>query len=118
MVFPDDVLNKIETEFEEKDKALVMDLLRKCLAEYDDTLLEGRERIVRCILFGTNGSIEQLKIHIDYAIRDYRDVIVQAEYDDEMNWLRNFIRPFGNDAITEEDLNIDDSDSEGDDLPF
>ena len=118
MVFPNDVLDKIEAEFEEKNKSLVMDLLSDCLLKYPDELLANRERIVRCILFNTNGSIEQLKIHIDYANQDYRDIIVQAEYDNEMNWLRNFNRPFGREAIIEEDLNIDDSDSEGDDLPF
>ena len=91
---------------------------RKCFSEYSDTLLEGRERIVRCILFGTNGNIEQLKIHIDYTNRDYRDIIVQAEYNDDMNWLRDFNRPFGSEAVIDEDLNVEYFDPEGDDLPF
>jgi len=111
MVFPDDVLSKIEAEFEEKNRVKVMELL-------SNHLVEPHERIVRCTLFETNGDLEQFKINIDLANHDYRNIIVQAEYDDEMNRLRNFNRPFGNEAIIDQDFIIDDADREGDDLPF
>lgn len=116
-MFPKDITNKIKTEFKGKEKiSEVFKLLSEYYRNWDD---DDSFRLARCLLYETNGNIEELGINIKLANSDPRDIIGQAEYDSEMNWLRNFNRPFGEERITQEDLDSEKyiaSDDDG--LPF
>ena len=116
-MFPKDITHKVRTEFKETGKKreafkLLSDYYRGW--ENDENF-----RLARCLLFETNGEIEKLKQNIELANVDPRDIIHQAEYGDGMDRLRNFNRPFGEEKITQEDLDNDKiipSDDDG--LPF
>ena len=54
--------------------------------------LEG-DRLIRCALFLSRGSIEGLKSAVDLGKTDYRDLIVAAEYDQKDHHLRDFNQP-------------------------
>lgn len=116
-MFPKDITNKIKTEFKGKEKiSEVFKLLSEYYRNWDD---DDSFRLARCLLYETNGNIEELEINIKLANSDPRDIIGQAEYDSEVNWLRNFNRPFGEERITQEDLDSEKyiaSDDDG--LPF
>ena len=116
-MFPNDITTKIRTEFggrEEPKQAL--SLLLDFYRNWEDDV---HFRLARCLLFETNGNIQKLKENIQLAHTDWRDLIVQAEYDQTMRRLRNFNRPFGNEAITQDDLENDKFVSSNDDgLPF
>ncbi len=101
-MFPNDVTQKVRTEFRESNKKReAFKLLSDFYRNWDD---DANFRLARCLLFETNGDIEKLKININLANSDPRDIIIQAEYDHEMNWLRNYNRPFGEEKITQEDV--------------
>lgn len=117
-MFPKDITDKIKTEFTSKEAATKA---FKILSDYYrgwDTDINFR--LARCLLFETNGDIEKLETNICIANDDPRDIMIQAEYDTELNRLRNFNRAFGEEKITEKNLENDRdwASDVGDDLPF
>ena len=101
-MFPKDITKKIRADFKEADKIkeafkLLSDYYREC----DD---DENFRLARCLLYESKGKIEELEENIKIAKADWRDTIISAEYDNEKNWLRNFNRPFGEEKITQTDL--------------
>ena len=92
-MFPKDIVEKIRADFKDYDKIRqAFELLSDYYRNWDDDV---DFRLARCLLYETNGNIEALKANINLANIDPRDMIRQAEYDKDMNWLRNFNRPFG-----------------------
>lgn len=69
-------------------------------------------RIERCVLFGTDGSLDQLRRNIDFD--DYRDVILSAEYEGDEH-VRDMNFPFDSAECYSED---DVFPGAPDDLPF
>jgi hypothetical protein len=104
-MFPKDITQKIRTDFKEPNKIReVFKLLSDYYRDWDDDV---NFRLVRCMLYESNGEIEKIQENVRIAKTDWRNIIVYVEYDNEMNWLRNFNRPFGEEKITQEDLDND-----------
>lgn len=125
-MYPEDIRQKVKAEFKEKNKIkmvfqLLSDFGKDWHFDYEN------DRILRCILFQTDGNLDTLKANIETANVDWRDIILQAEYEhneeiDELKRLYNFERPFAEATVTEADLeeeNKDENLNEYDgDLPF
>lgn len=58
-------------------------------------ILEGKEpwRVVRAVIFLSEGDVEKLRHNVHQAVMDYRDVLYWSEYDSEKR-IRDFNRPF------------------------
>jgi hypothetical protein len=80
-------------------------------AELAGSLIEGHVekhpdhsgRVIRCVLYLANGSLDELAAMLEAASRDYRDVIFWAEYTGyttkEPRRIRNFNMPFGSENL-------------------
>lgn len=116
-MYPEDIRSKIQNEFStktEQQKAFtLLSAFYKKLGWADDPSF----RLGRCLLFQTNGSLQEIQNNVELGLADPRDIMVQAEYDLKMNRLRNFNRPFGEEALKAEDLEPPSLPS-SDDLPF
>jgi hypothetical protein len=68
----------VEREFEPRDHARVF----ATLAEYGSDVMEGRapERVQLAALKLSAGNLAELREHIESAKRDFRDVLLAAEY--------------------------------------
>ena len=87
MVLPSDILQRIRTDFDERDAAAVV----RSLEAY-----AGREsdRVRRCVLHLSAGAIDKVAHFVEAANTDYRDVIFWAEYDRQDRRVRDFSRAF------------------------
>jgi hypothetical protein len=89
-----DIQGKIHLDFEE-DYDLVITLMSdwfKYMTEYYKPF-EGI-RIARCIIYSAGGDLNKLDYAFQLAKRDWRDVIVAAEYNMEDLRVRDFNNPF------------------------
>ncbi len=84
---PHDILDRITGEFSEFESRRVIKLLS---AYYGPE----RDRVVRCILHLSEGSIERISLNTGTANIDYRDIIYFAEYDGDDRQLHDFRKPF------------------------
>jgi hypothetical protein len=57
------------------------------------------DRLSRCALFPAAGSLKKLEEEVALGRTDYRDLIVAADYDRFLIQLRDFNRPFGEEAV-------------------
>ena len=91
-----DILTQIGIQFEENYKT-VLQILETELAEND---FLNSDRIIRCIIFLSENSVEKLNENINSAKIDWRDIILWAEYENnERNQpilKRDFNKPFEN----------------------
>ncbi|MEO1448678.1 MAG: hypothetical protein AAFV07_04075, partial [Bacteroidota bacterium] len=113
-MYPPDIQQKVTAEFGEQN---VIREVYRLLSDFYRTQDEDTHfKYARCLLFKTDGNLDKLKAHIKLALKDTRDIVAQAEFDSAMNWVRNFNRPFGQEAITQADqqeVGMDD-----DEFPF
>ena len=94
----EDILTKIENDFAPDDAEIVreslLDAIRQKPKLYND-------RVLRCILFVSEGDLNKFEEAHKSAETDYRDLIVSAEYAcgkhemDDWKRSRNFEHPFG-----------------------
>ena len=86
-MLPKDIRNRIRRDFSIDKYSLVESLLDQ---------YSGREpdRVMRCIIHLSNGSYEKLKVNIETANLDYRDIILFAEYDLNDRQINDFKKPF------------------------
>ena len=91
-----DILAQIAYQFGENYK-IVIGILETELSESD---ILNSSRIIRCIIYLSENSIEKLRENINSAKIDWRDIILWAEYEnDEKNepkLKRDFNKPFIN----------------------
>ena len=91
-----DILTQIGIQFEENYKT-VLQILETELAEND---FLNSDRIIRCIIFLSENSVEKLNENINSAKIDWRDIILWAEYENnernEPILKRDFNKPFEN----------------------
>lgn len=71
-----DILEKIISDFGDR-YSKVIDILEKAFSDYD--YLQN-DRIIRCIIFLSEKSIQKLRQTIEVAAYDPRDVMFWAEY--------------------------------------
>ena len=77
MTFKDDIIERINTDFEESaNKATTMLIDAITNVDYLKT-----DRVIRCIIFLAKGNLTDLKRYIETATYDTRDVMLWAEYE-------------------------------------
>jgi len=87
-----DILGKVNKDFETPEEAaLALSVLADFLVQNQEL---SSDRLVRCIVFVANGDLNRLEQAIDLAKKDYRDLIVWAEYDDKDERVRDLTNPF------------------------
>lgn len=92
-MYPPDIIQKIRQEFVDRDKVReALKLISAYSLNWDGT---ESFRLIRCLLHGTHGNLQQLRKNIDLARMDWRDLIIQAEYEGGAQQLRNYNHPFG-----------------------
>lgn len=116
-IFPKDIQDFIKANFSGKDFTEIILLLYDFQSGSQDTSL----RIIRSLLYVSSGSISKLKEEIR-QFDDYRDLLLSAEYDNQLEMKRNFNNPFGEEHKLNTGLE-DSKDSKSlqnseDDLPF
>jgi hypothetical protein len=90
-----DIINKIKSDFGEgSNEALEILINRLEQLEY-----LNNDRIIRCLIYLSKGSIKELNHFIDLAQQDPRDLIMYAEYKEGSNFenfkrLRDFNKTF------------------------
>jgi len=94
MTFKPDIIRKIQTDFDDKSSEVFKMLNKAIEAKYFKA-----DRVIRCIVFLANGSIDELNKLIRVATNDTRDVMFWAEYEKlngDFNYkrLRDFNKAF------------------------
>ena len=76
--FPDDITRRMVAWFSEPDRSIALALLSRAVI-HDGKLADDRLR--RCALVASKGSLEKLQYYVGLLAIDYRDVIVAGEYE-------------------------------------
>lgn len=90
--FPHDVYKQLEIDFKSNSKKAIT-LLSIAISSFDYI---RSDRIVRCIVFLSDGSISKLKKNIELATTDPRDVMFCAEYTERDKTTPLRVRNFNN----------------------
>ena len=91
-MLPQDVVTKVQHDFSKDDAGAIVQLLTELQAE-DPRVFS--DRILRCIVFSAQGRFDWFASQVELARLDWRDVIMNAEYDrDWKNHIRHFELPF------------------------
>jgi hypothetical protein len=90
MSIPEDIVTRVERDFPH-DSGTV--LQRFVMLHREDAALFSY-RILRCVVQAAGGSVSRLEPLIELARKDYRDLIVAAEYDADWKRLRDLSEPF------------------------
>jgi hypothetical protein len=91
---PDDITRRVEAWFSEPDRSIALALLSRAVI-HDGKLADDRLR--RCALVASKGSLEKLQYYVGLLAVDYRDVIVAGEYEvsgGELARVRNLTTSF------------------------
>jgi hypothetical protein len=93
-----DIINRIESDFgENSNKA--KEIIINRIGDFEHLL--KNDRIIRCIIYLSKGSIKKLNYFVDIALQDSRDVMLYAEYKqgstfENFKRLRDFNNTFEN----------------------
>lgn len=91
-MLPQDIMTKVRQDFPEADAASILLLLEELQKENPKIF---SDRILRCIVFCAAGRFDEFASAVALARVDWRDVIVNAEYDrDQKIHRRDFNLPF------------------------
>jgi hypothetical protein len=85
-----DIQNRVSRDFSLADREKANSVLVQLCHE----LGGGELRILRCIVFLSQGELSRLAHYADQARMDARDVIYWAEYDDQDRQIYDFQKPF------------------------
>lgn len=89
-MLPQDVNTKVRRDFPKDDAVVILQLLSELQKENPRVF---SDRILRCIVFSAHGSFDEFACAVALARIDWRDVIMNAEYDGEIR-RRKFELPF------------------------
>jgi hypothetical protein len=95
MTIKQDIQERITADF--KESAIIANEI--LIAALSKTEYLRTDRIIRCIIYLSDGDLSKLRKYIDTAIYDPRDVMLWAEYDkmgidENPIQIRNFNRTF------------------------
>jgi len=91
-MLPQDIITKVRQDFSEDDAIAIIQLLSELQNENPRIFCD---RILRCIVFSAKGRFDEFACAVALARIDWRDVIVNAEYDrDRETRRRDFELPF------------------------
>ncbi len=91
---PDDIARRVAECLSEPDRSIALALLSRAVI-HDGKLADDRLR--RCALVASKGSLEQLRYYVGLLAIDYRDVIVAGEYEvveSKLARVRDLTMPF------------------------
>ncbi|MCD2259323.1 hypothetical protein [Psychroserpens luteolus] len=92
----EDIKQEVKHLFED-DYMTVMSILSTFLLKHEQI---NTSRVIRCVIFLSEGNIVAFKNYLECARIDPRDVIFWAEYENlegsNLKRLRDFSKPFGN----------------------
>jgi hypothetical protein len=92
MMMTRDIWGRVNKDFETPEEAA---LALSVLADFVDQNQElASDRILRCIVFVAKGDLNRQEKAIDLAKKDYRDLIVWAEYNEKSERVRDLTNPF------------------------
>ena len=91
-LYPKDILKKIDNQFG-KDNG---EIKRKLQDFIKRNKYFSNPRIIRAILYLSNGNEIQIEKYIKQAEIDWRDILLWAEYDKNNEQIRDFNNEFGN----------------------
>lgn len=97
-MIPTDVLMYIARAFPPGEQEEALALLEA--ATIHDGSAPG-DRLWRCAVVASRGSLDRLRMEVDTLRVDYRDVIVAGEYvsvDGELVWIRDLNEPIPDDV--------------------
>tara|TARA_R110002049_G_C8701215_1_gene523006 strand:+ start:97 stop:408 length:312 start_codon:yes stop_codon:yes gene_type:complete len=91
-----DIINRIESDFRENSNK-AKEIITNRVGTFEHLL--KNDRIIRCIIYLSKGSIKELNHFVDIALQDPRDVMMLAEYKEGSNFenfkrLRDFNKTF------------------------
>ena len=89
-MLPQDIVTKVQQDFSKDDSVVIVQLLSELQTENPRVFCD---RILRCIVFSAEGNFDEFECAVKLARLDWRDVIMNAEYDGETR-RRNFELPF------------------------
>lgn len=93
---PQDIITKVRQDFSEDDATAILQLLNELQKENPRIF---SDRILRCIIFSAGGRFDEFACGVALARIDWRDVIINAEYDrDRQTRRRNFELTFTQNA--------------------
>jgi hypothetical protein len=78
VILPPDIERYVERTFAEQERPPALELLQKAV------LHDGKPaspRLLRCALLNSRGNLEALRAEVEHVAIDYRDVILEAEYE-------------------------------------
>ncbi len=105
-LYPKDILKKIEVQFGESSGEIIW--------KFQGFIKKNKSfrsaRIIRAILYLSNGNEVQIEKHIKQAETDWRDILLWAEYDENDNQIRDFNNEFGNENKKSTSNRVDGSD--------
>src|ERR1700733_412749 len=78
MALPEDIIAKVRQDFSEDDVIPILQMLREWPTKDPNKF---GDRILRCIVFLSDGCFEAFADAVALARLDWRDLIVGAEYD-------------------------------------
>ena len=91
-MLPQDIVTKVQQDFSKENALVIVQLLTELQMENPQVFCD---RILRCIVFSAQGRFDCFASEVALARLDWRDVIMNAEYDrDWKNHLRHFELPF------------------------
>ena len=92
IMLPQDIITKVQQDFSKDEAVVIVQLLSELQAENPRVFCD---RILRCIVFTAEGRFDWFASEVALARMDWRDVIVNAEYDrDRETRRRDFNSPF------------------------
>lgn len=89
-----DIVRRVKKDFAEADVDVALAILEEVKAE-DPT---WSDRLARCAVYQAQGDLGQLRLAIAIGKRDWRDLIVGAEYKGKER-VRDFNRRFGGENV-------------------
>ena len=89
-MLPQDIITKVQQDFSKDDAVAIVQLLTELQTQNPSVF---SDRILRCILFSAAGSFDEFACQVKLAGLDWRDVIMNAEYDGDIR-NRHFELPF------------------------
>jgi len=93
---PEDIEEKIATDFGIAETPGIAMRLASFVGQYADRHKEAPDaRTLRCIVFVASGDRKKLEEACHVSLNDVRELVVQAEYDENDERIRDFNEPFG-----------------------
>lgn len=94
-LYPVDIVNRLRSDFGENWNIACREIQELLIS--DSTFRNNR--IVRAIMHLTNKDLNRLRKTIELTKNDYRDLLMNAEYDENGQRVRDFNKEFGDEMI-------------------